>query len=311
MRQTLWTPTYNRAKFLPRLYESVKNQTFKDFEWLIIDDGSTDNTKDVVQSFIDEGVIKIRYVYKENGGKHTAMQKAYEIATTPYISSIDSDEELQPQALELWEKAWAEIEASKREDIARVCLFCQAEDGGYVGHGDFCLKSDVPYVEGTWHEFVLRQGNHREMMGSLCLKKFKECFDFSKYTWHKDTNRYLGEIILWSSLGRKYKTRVVNGFGNIYHEDAGDSLLRAKVDTRKLLNEMVNAFYFLDENMAYFWWNPKYYVSFIAQFIILGRQSKTTFTEQWNHITNRSFKLLFFMLYWPLTLLNKMGVVRK
>ena len=110
MRQTLFTPTYNRHDTLCRLYDSIKKQSFKDFIWLIIDDGSTDNTKDLVQSFVSDDIIAIKYVYKENGGKHTAMKMALDMAETPYITFIDSDDELLPNTMEEFEKEWSRIE---------------------------------------------------------------------------------------------------------------------------------------------------------------------------------------------------------
>ena len=70
---TLFTPTYNRAHLLKRLYSSIKAQTYHHFEWLIVDDGSTDNTSEVVKTFIEEGIITIKYVFKRNGGKHRAI----------------------------------------------------------------------------------------------------------------------------------------------------------------------------------------------------------------------------------------------
>ena len=74
---TIFTPTYNRAHTLVRTYNSLCQQTCKDFEWLIIDDGSTDNTYEIVQEWIEESDFKIRYIYKENGGKHTALNVAF------------------------------------------------------------------------------------------------------------------------------------------------------------------------------------------------------------------------------------------
>ena len=65
---TIFTPTYNRARLLKRLYESLKEQSDKDFEWIIVDDGSKDNTKEVVQGFIKEKIIPIKYLKKENEG---------------------------------------------------------------------------------------------------------------------------------------------------------------------------------------------------------------------------------------------------
>ena len=76
---TVFTPTYNRAGLLGRCYESMKRQTNKDFIWMIIDDGSIDNTKEVVENWIkNEKTFKIQYYYKENGGLHTAYNEAIE-----------------------------------------------------------------------------------------------------------------------------------------------------------------------------------------------------------------------------------------
>ena len=79
---TVFTPTYNRAKLLPRLHKSLQEQTNKDFEWVIIDDGSTDNTKEVIDNIIiqQDNDFPIRYFYKENGGKHTAINQGVKLA---------------------------------------------------------------------------------------------------------------------------------------------------------------------------------------------------------------------------------------
>ncbi|MBR4863354.1 MAG: glycosyltransferase family 2 protein [Oscillospiraceae bacterium] len=96
---TVFTPTYNRAKLLGRLYESLKSQSCPELEWLIVDDGSTDDTKQVVDAFTCEGQLKIRYIYKENGGKHTAMNVGIREAKHAYFLCIDSDDVLMPGAL--------------------------------------------------------------------------------------------------------------------------------------------------------------------------------------------------------------------
>ena len=74
---TVFTPTYNRAHTLERLYRSLCTQTCQDFNWLVIDDGSTDGTATLIQRFLDEGLIPIRYIYKENGGLYTGYNTAY------------------------------------------------------------------------------------------------------------------------------------------------------------------------------------------------------------------------------------------
>lgn len=97
---TVFTPTYNRAHLLPRLYESLIQQTSHDFCWLIVDDGSSDNTHELVQSWIEENKIPIRYEYKTNGGMHTAHNVAYRLIDTELNTCIDSDDYMPIDAVE-------------------------------------------------------------------------------------------------------------------------------------------------------------------------------------------------------------------
>jgi len=100
-RLTYFTPTYNREKLLPNLYESLLAQTDKNFIWLIIDDGSKDGTENLVKGWQKENKIKIEYVKKENGGKHTAIELSNQICTTEFITCVDSDDTLTPDATKI------------------------------------------------------------------------------------------------------------------------------------------------------------------------------------------------------------------
>lgn len=89
---TIFTPAYNRAHTLERTYKSLYNQSCDDFEWLIVDDGSTDGTREIVESWIQEDRIKIRYIYQENQGMHGAHNTAYHNISTELNTCIDSDD---------------------------------------------------------------------------------------------------------------------------------------------------------------------------------------------------------------------------
>ena len=89
---TVFTPTFNRAYTLHKCYESLRRQTSKDFVWLIIDDGSSDNTKELVESWINEKEVDIRYHYQNNKGMHGAHNTAYELIDTQINTCIDSDD---------------------------------------------------------------------------------------------------------------------------------------------------------------------------------------------------------------------------
>lgn len=105
---TVFTPAYNRAHLLGRLYDSLLRQTCQDFIWLVVDDGSTDGTRELVAKWQAEGRIEIHYAYKPNGGMHTAHNRAYELMRTELNVCIDSDDWMPDTAVErilsVWEK---------------------------------------------------------------------------------------------------------------------------------------------------------------------------------------------------------------
>ena len=98
---TVFTPTYNRAYILPQLYESLKRQTNKNFCWLIVDDGSSDNTSDLVEGWKSEGLIDIEYIYQQNGGKMRAHNTGVKNCKTELFVCVDSDDYLADNAVEL------------------------------------------------------------------------------------------------------------------------------------------------------------------------------------------------------------------
>ena len=110
---TVFTPAYNRAHTLKRTYESLCRQTCKDFCWLIIDDGSADNTRQVVEEWIEEGVIPIRYIYQQNQGMHGAHNTAYRNIDTLLNICIDSDDYMPDDAVEQILKCWREHQNDK------------------------------------------------------------------------------------------------------------------------------------------------------------------------------------------------------
>lgn len=129
-RITVFTPAYNRGNLIHNLYESLLRQTCKNFKWLIIDDGSTDGTCDVIQPWIDEAKIEIRYVYKENGGLHTGYNKAIELMDTELSVCIDSDDWMPDNAIERILSVWDRV---KRDDIAGLIGLDFTPDGSIIG----------------------------------------------------------------------------------------------------------------------------------------------------------------------------------
>lgn len=120
MQITIFTPSYNRAYLLPRLYESLLIQDNKNFEWIIVDDGSSDNTKEVVNGFIQEGKINITFETQQNSGKHIAINRGVELAKGELFFIVDSDDYLTIDALQVISDKYT-VEISEDPSIAGIC----------------------------------------------------------------------------------------------------------------------------------------------------------------------------------------------
>lgn len=142
MKLTIFTPTYNRKELLKRTYDSLLRQTCKDFEWLIVDDGSTDDTNLQVQKWIEDNNIAIRYYYRENGGKMRAHNMGVKLAEAPLFLCVDSDDYLTDTAV------WDLIECYERSKQK----FSHKTIGGVVAHkgrsdSELLSDCDFPKVE--------------------------------------------------------------------------------------------------------------------------------------------------------------------
>ncbi len=154
---TIFTPTYNRSYCLYKCYESMKRQTCQDFEWLIIDDGSSDGTEELVKTWIKEdNRFSIRYIYKENGGMHTAYNVAYENILTELAMNVDSDDYLTDTAIEdilsFWEK-------NKRADVGGIYALDQYQSGEVIGTP---FPEDLKEFKGWGYKRIFYKSNGKK-----------------------------------------------------------------------------------------------------------------------------------------------------
>lgn len=139
------TAAYNRKNTIGRLYESLLNQTNKNFEWIVVDDGSTDNTKELIKEYIKDNQMKITYKFKENGGKHTAVNVGLKLAKGDLITFVDSDDYMTPEAVEFYESNFDKIK--NNDDFIGVSGIKVYEDGKVIG------DSQKEAIEATYFEF--------------------------------------------------------------------------------------------------------------------------------------------------------------
>ena len=124
---TVFTPAFNRAHTLSRTYQSLCRQTCKDFEWLIVDDGSSDNTRELVDGWIKENIIPIRYIYQENQGMHGAHNTAYRNIKTELNTCIDSDDYMPDDAVEKITSFWKENGSEKYAGVVGLDAYTNGD----------------------------------------------------------------------------------------------------------------------------------------------------------------------------------------
>ncbi|WP_419725273.1 glycosyltransferase family 2 protein [Terrisporobacter petrolearius] len=194
---TVFTPTYNRAYTLDLCYESMLRQTCKDFEWLIIDDGSTDNTKELVESWIrNDNGFDIRYIYKENGGMHTAHNVAYENIYTELNMCIDSDDYLTDDAIELILTFWDENKSLQYGGIIALDIF---ENGELIG-------TDLPNKKFiTYHGFY-EHGGKGDKKVIYRTDIMKDCASYPEY----EDEKFVGLCYKYLLADQQYPLLILN-----------------------------------------------------------------------------------------------------
>lgn len=171
---TIFTPTYNRANTLGRTYKSLCYQTCKDFEWLIVDDGSTDNTSKLVEQWIVEADFVIRYIYKENGGLYTGYNTAYANIETELNVCIDSDDYMPNNAVEIIINHWRKYGSDKYAGIIGLDFYHNINKpiGGYFPNE---LK-EVFLLDLTTKK--LHFGDTKQVMRTNLMKKVSPLIGF-------------------------------------------------------------------------------------------------------------------------------------
>lgn len=196
---TIFTPTYNRAYKLTTLFESLTKQTFKDFEWLIVDDGSTDNTKQMVEGFIKSSNFSIRYFYKQNEGKHVAINYAAELALGELFFIVDSDDLLPPNSLKIINSYYLSIKDDA--SFAGVAGLKANYDKDIVGNYFKDKVLDATAIDFRYKNRI--KGDKAEVVRTAVIKKYK----FKKIPGEN----FMQESVLWLSIANDgYKFRWFN-----------------------------------------------------------------------------------------------------
>lgn len=213
---TVLTPTFNRASLLPCIYQSLCRQYYHDFEWLIIDDGSTDDTiklLSIYQRSQNVGGFPIRYYRKVNGGKHTAINMGVKLARGELTMILDSDDELPDNSLNTVALQWNHVKC--KEALGGLCGYMAHRNGEVIGTPRLNTISstiDLRYKYGV-------KGDMCEVYRTEILREYP----FPEY----EDERFVPEALVWNRIACKYKLKVFEQI--IYYRDYLDDGLTSRI----------------------------------------------------------------------------------
>lgn len=187
---TVFTPTYNRANLLVNLYESLVAQTERDFEWVIVDDGSSDNTEEVVAEFVRQNKLDIVYYKQENGGKHRAINKGVELCSGHVFAIVDSDDTLTVDSIEKVKCWFDEIKNVGKK-------FCGvAGNKGYSEQQIIGTSFEGPYIDGS---------NIDRKRNNITGDKFEVFYTdiIKNYPFPTfEGEKFMSEIVVWTRMAK-------------------------------------------------------------------------------------------------------------
>lgn len=240
---TFFTPTYNRANFLARIEDCLHKQTCRDFVWIIVNDGSKDNTETVAMSILRKEHLPIKFISKPNGGKHSAFKAALEQCETAYFQCMDDDDIYFPDAVEFFLRKWADIKSSGDETIGAIRTLSRRPNGTYSA--DFEIVEGDEYKASTIEvNYVMKR--HMENWTCYDAKKLGSVNLFEPY-WMSDQHKFVMESIWQTRFARKYKCLYVNKTFREYRDDSEISLMHGVKGRQHYIDTFLNMKVALDE----------------------------------------------------------------
>lgn len=201
MRITVFTPAYNRGYIIEKLYRSLQRQTFRDFEWIVVDDGSTDNTQELFSGYLAEANdFPVRYVKTANGGKHRAINKGVALAEGELFFIVDSDDHLTDNALEIINAIEQSIPEQEKKNYGGVCGQRGYDLNTPIGKTFVGDTLDITMLERPRHNV---HGDKAEVIYTDVMKKYP----FPEF----EEENFVTECVVWDKIAADgYKLRFFN-----------------------------------------------------------------------------------------------------
>lgn len=286
MKLSILTATYNRQEYLPKLYESIKKNLKYDLncEWIIVDDGSNDETKKQVQKFIDENVVPIRYCYQKNSGKMSAINEAVNFATGDMIVDCDSDDYFTEDAFEKIAKNANKL--LENENFYGM-VFLKKENTGIISGKEFKNQEQITTMFNLYFKENI-QGEKIIVFNSKIRKKYLHQLE--------NNEKFITEARMYHKMDEKYKLLAINEVieqgsyvDDGYTKNINKTFIESPYGYYMYFKEI------LEKDMTGVLWSKRIYV--IKHYILFSYLTKNKFNDSF--IKDRLNRILYKILYFP------------
>ncbi|WP_457749106.1 glycosyltransferase family A protein [Sulfurimonas sp.] len=303
----MFTPTYNRADKLHRVYESLVKQTLQKvnkeyiFEWIVVDDGSTDNTKELVEKWKRSSPFPIRYFYQVNQGKIAASRKGIEEARGELFLFADSDDEFLPDTLETFYNVWQRFTEDEKRKCGGIGVLCQDQYGQRIG-------SDYPVTDRlipSWE--VMFQWNNAKIGETWAILKTENLKYAFQIPLEAQKLKFIPESFFWTRIVLELKpySFFINKVLRVYYRNEGDNIsnnIREKYPEGFLFESQ----WFITHYPWMLYKAPKHYVKYMVKYIIYSSFLRKRIQESYAVLPKNFFvRFLFLLLYFPSLLIKK------
>jgi glycosyltransferase involved in cell wall biosynthesis len=267
---TVFTPTYNRAHTLRRVYDSLCAQTLRDFEWLVVDDGSTDNTAKLIADWAKSADFPIRYFKQEHSGKHFAHNLAVREARGQMFVPLDSDDACLPRALERMLYWWNTIPSDQQSGFCGVTGLAIDQNQKLVGDRFPCQPFDATMRELRYVHHVMGE------KGTCKLTEILRQYPFPEVAH----GHYLPEGIVWLDIAKRFKSRAVNEAFRVYYiddDEIGVTVSKKKSFSAHALGRWYFYVWLLNNDLGYFFHSPITFLKAAMMLPVVARFSHRSF----------------------------------
>lgn len=302
---TIFTPIYNRKHTIHRVWDSLINQTNKNFEWLIIDNGSEDNILPLLEEYKSKADFTVKIYTQVNLGKYKAFNRVLGLAEGELLFPADSDDTFEPNLIERMGEIWAKY---KGDDISGITMLCKDEEGKIIGK-----KFPIDESISTYKDIHFKHKVWGEKWGCIRVDILK------KYPFPTNHNvKYFPDGYVWDQIGFNYKTVFINEPLRTYFQDAGNQIMKEKnvsEDFMKMKNfytlwKINYVFPKVSEYLSY----REYYEMYVFLWLS-ALKGKVPILQVFNKLEKSKSKIIAFLLLIPSYFINlfnlKLNFLRK